>query len=94
VPPAEGGGEPPVVLFSQGELRNRANSDKSILFFDSGATHHIVYDERYLRNLRTSSITKIELGGGECHYVMGEGASVSVILSALLPTLNTSNYAE
>jgi hypothetical protein len=73
VPPAEGGGEPPVVLFSQGESRNRANSDTSILLFDSGATHHILYDERYLRNVRTSSITKIELGGGECHYVMGEG---------------------
>jgi hypothetical protein len=59
-----------VVLSVQGTFS--ANSDE-VLLFESGATHHIVRDPTYLRNMVSSKITKIALGGGETHQVVREG---------------------
>jgi hypothetical protein len=62
----------PVVLSFQGTASNSVNSD-DVLLFDSGATHHIVRDATYLRNMVSSKISKIALGGGETQQVVGEG---------------------
>jgi hypothetical protein len=47
-------GKGPVVLSVQGTFS--ANSDE-VLLFESGATHHIVRDPTYLRNMVSSKIT-------------------------------------
>jgi hypothetical protein len=61
---------PPVVLFSQGESSSSSPAD---LLFDSGATHHVLCSDRHFHDVGTSSVSTIQLGGGEVHYVMGAG---------------------
>jgi hypothetical protein len=46
------------------------------LWFDTGATHHIVCDETLLHFLCGSSISTVVLGGGEEHDVLGQGQIV------------------
>jgi hypothetical protein len=60
----------PVVWFSQG---NASSASRDDLLFDSGATHHIVSNDYALRDVGISSVSKIRLGGGEEHHVMGSG---------------------
>ena len=64
---------------------------------DSGATHHVVHDEKVLRNVRKPSTPYVTLGGGETHSVKTEGDLLlkggpngSVLLKGVLhvPTLN------
>jgi transposase InsO family protein len=50
-------------------LRGRA----SMLWLDSGATHHVVNDAGMLRNSRSPSVSQVVLGGGEEHAVLCEG---------------------
>ena len=69
----------------------------SFLWMDSGATHHIVHDEKVLKDVRKPSTQHVTLGGGETHSVKAEGdlllkggPSGSVLLTGVLhvPTLN------
>jgi transposase InsO family protein len=46
------------------------------LWFDTGATHHIVCDETLVHDLCASSISTVVLGGGEEHDVLGQGQIV------------------
>lgn len=43
------------------------------IVYDSGASHHIVSDINYVRDIRPSDTKRVVLGGGECHDVIGEG---------------------
>ena len=43
------------------------------LLYDSGASHHIVNDLKYIRDVRTSTVKRVVMGGGECHDVIAEG---------------------
>jgi hypothetical protein len=43
------------------------------IFVDSGATHHIFTDARYVYNLKPSEVDVIQTGGAELHKVQGEG---------------------
>jgi len=43
------------------------------LLYDSGASHHIVNDLKYIRDVRTSEVKRVVMGGGECHDVIAEG---------------------
>jgi transposase InsO family protein len=61
----------PVVLLSEGNAHS-SDTPPSMLF-DSGATHHIVSNQEYLRKVRPPSVSVITLGGGERHDVLAEG---------------------
>lgn len=50
-------------------LRGRS----SMLWLDSGATHHVVNDAGLLRDIRSPSVSTVLLGGGEEHPVSCEG---------------------
>ena len=72
----------PLILMADGKGAESPSSsdatevsidDREEILFDSGATHHIVNCPSFLRNMRTSAVTKITLGGGERHEVHGEG---------------------
>ena len=43
------------------------------LLYDSGASHYIVNDLKYIRDVRTSTVKRVVQGGGECHDVIAEG---------------------
>ena len=43
------------------------------LLYDSGASHHIVNDLKHIRDVRTSEVKRVVMGGGECHDVIAEG---------------------
>lgn len=58
---------------SSSDATNISIDDSEEMLFDSGATHHIVNRPSFLRNMRTSEVTTITLGGGERHEVHGEG---------------------
>jgi hypothetical protein len=86
----------PLVLSAQGNALSQVPDSQFI--FDSGATHHIVCTETYLRNVRPSQVDTICLGGGEKHLVIGEGdillhdeeTGLDVLLTQVLyvPTLD------
>eukprot|EP00892_Ulva_mutabilis_P000512 jgi/Ulvmu1/10461/UM063_0017.1 len=44
-----------------------------VLLYDSAASHHMVHDMRYLRDMRTCDVKRVVMGGGETHDVIGEG---------------------
>jgi hypothetical protein len=50
---------------------NGCNSN--VLWFDTGATHHVVHDASLLHDMSVSKVTHVVLGGGENHAVQGEG---------------------
>lgn len=47
--------------------------DKTSLWYDTGATHHVVFNEAMLCNRRPSSVNTVVLGGNERHNVSCEG---------------------
>jgi hypothetical protein len=53
-----------------------AQEKSHVLWYDSGATHHIVYDRSLLRDKRSPSVRTVVLGGGEEHAVECEGTAV------------------
>ena len=83
------------VMATQAGSRRGIRDD--FLWMDSGATHHVVHDEKVLRNVRKPSTPYVTLGGGETHSVKTEGDLLlkggpngSVLLKGVLhvPTLN------
>jgi hypothetical protein len=46
------------------------------LYFDSGATHHVVHSKDLLRDICKPSVSTVVLGGGEEHCVKCEGTVV------------------
>jgi hypothetical protein len=46
------------------------------LWFDTGATHHIVCDRKLVHELQESHIESVLLGGGEKHPVLGQGKMI------------------
>jgi hypothetical protein len=71
----QGAPKGPLVLMHEGASSSSTatNIDGDNMLFDSGATHHIVCQPSFLRNMRYSNVSTITLGGGENHYVRGEG---------------------
>jgi hypothetical protein len=46
------------------------------IIYDSGASHHILWEKKRTLNLRPSSIEYVQTGGGEQHKVQGEGEAI------------------
>jgi hypothetical protein len=71
----QGAPKGPLVLMHEGASSSSTatNIDGDNMLFDSGATHHIVCQPSFLRNMRYSNVSTITLGGGENHSVRGEG---------------------
>jgi hypothetical protein len=49
---------------------------KHIMWFDSGASQHVVSGEKWLHYTVNSNIEFVELGGGERHRVKSEGSII------------------
>eukprot|EP00892_Ulva_mutabilis_P000456 jgi/Ulvmu1/10410/UM062_0005.1 len=43
-----------------------------VLLYDSAATHHMVHDMRYLRDMHTCDVKRVVMGGGETHDDIGK----------------------
>eukprot|EP00892_Ulva_mutabilis_P002676 jgi/Ulvmu1/12409/UM009_0059.1 len=44
-----------------------------VLLYNSAASHHMVHDMRYLRDMRTCDVKRVVMGGEETHDIIGEG---------------------
>ena len=74
-----GGGQghrPAAALMIHASCVDAAPSEHAVegaLLCDSGASHHIVNDLKYVRDVRTCTVKRVVMGRGECHDVIAEG---------------------
>jgi hypothetical protein len=54
-------------------LNATTSCNSHTLWFDTGASHHIVCDEALVHDMCSPSINTVVLGGGEQHSVLGQG---------------------
>jgi hypothetical protein len=70
------GHRPAAALMIHAACVDAAPSEHAVegaLLYDSGASHHIVNDLKHIRDVRTSEVKRVVMGGGECHDVIAEG---------------------
>jgi hypothetical protein len=62
-----------LVVGEEGFVSALQNLDKSSFWYDTMATHHVVFNEDLLTNRRPSSVSAVVLGGNEKHRVSCQG---------------------
>jgi hypothetical protein len=62
-----------VLMMSAVAVSMRVGHDEDEMLYDTGASHHVVKDLKWLHDARDSEIKQVELGGGETHVVVKEG---------------------
>jgi transposase InsO family protein len=67
--------KPAIIMCTKGAgfVSALSSMDKTALWFDTMATHHVVHSQEKLINQRPSTISAVMLGGGEQHTVSCEG---------------------
>ena len=70
------GYRPAVALMSQAAGVDAAPLEHAVegaLLYASGASHHILNDLNYMRDVQTTEVKRVAMGGGDCPDVIAEG---------------------
>ena len=70
------GSRPAAAMMTHEACVDAAPSEPAVeraLLYDSGTSYHIVNDLKYIRDVRTSEVKRVVMGGGGCHDVIAEG---------------------